>query len=301
MMKYMQYLDKQKGMKIIQILYNAFYHTESGLFGIHNDETILTPKNMKVGSEDHLRWITLLSALDYSRDADRLWKAGSEACQDKDKKWIFDPFDNRIENYELLKKELMTPVEGSSLKIAQRNDNDTKAWQTISRSIKKILRGSIKEYIKKECSNDAIILYFNIGMKFKDYFPYLSGPKILAMWIRLINKYARISLKNTNSIPLPVDVHVARSTIYLCGRGKHTFSIEEIRKDINLFWEEIAQDLKLEKLDFDELLFFQSKEGCKYLNSSKNKCEECLVKKYCIAREKKAKVSPGAKGVIINE
>ena len=42
---------------------------------------------MKKGSDKHLIWLTLLSTLDYSRNADKLWKAGEEAWQNKDKKW----------------------------------------------------------------------------------------------------------------------------------------------------------------------------------------------------------------------
>lgn len=270
--------NENRAKKAIKKLHDKFYNGE-GIFGIKNNEDVLSVLGIKRGSEKHLVWITLLSALDYSRNANKLWEAGKEIYADENKRWIFDIKNPNIKNYEKIKKELTTPAKDKELKIAQRTNKDPKVWQIITNSINEIMEGSITNFVTKGCNNDARILYFEIKNKYNKQFPYLSGNKILPMWIRLIHKYCNLNLENINEIPLPVDTHVARATHNLCSEINKEYKInDELREKINLFWEDIANDLNLEKLEFDELFFFLSKEGC---SKSPKKCNECIVKKEC--------------------
>ena len=49
------------------------------------------PPGMKRGSDEQLLFITLTVALDYQRDAVKLWKQSYDAWLDTEKKWIFNP------------------------------------------------------------------------------------------------------------------------------------------------------------------------------------------------------------------
>jgi len=291
--------NNKQAYKVISDLCHLYYEG-TGIFGKHSAqyEDIMQPVSMKKGSNDHVVWITLLSSLDYIRDADVLWGAGKIAAENNATKWIFDV--KRVNNVDLasLTRALL------SSKIAQRKDKDTDIWKRVSVGIVEIMNGDILDFIKSRCEGDARILYYYVGLKYKKTFPVLSGPKILSMWIRLLQRYANVKLSNINEIPIPVDVHVARATINIACQSKSCVSdIEKERQGINDLWDSIAKELKdYNKHDFDECLMTLSRIGCTNCKYPAFKMKgQCPVKAYCRALNERISVSQGSKGIIINK
>ena len=133
---------------------------------------------------------------------------------------------------------------------------------------------------------------------YKRYFPYLSGKKILPLWIRMMHDVVGIDLKNLEKIPIPVDIHVARATFCVGGlKGEYVGSIQDIFGKIDEVWKDACESLPYYRLQLDEPLWHLSKYGC--TNRRENYCTKsinCPVSQYCIC----GRVSVSADKVQIN-
>lgn len=73
--------DAERAKQVAARLSEAF--ASGGIFGTQAMPEDLAPEGVAVGSEAHLRFITLTVAIDYMRDADQLWRAG-DLCRSSD-------------------------------------------------------------------------------------------------------------------------------------------------------------------------------------------------------------------------
>jgi hypothetical protein len=73
--------DMARARRVALKLCDAFYNSQAGIHG----ETVATsrernrPRNVKVGSRDHLLFIALTSSVDRQRQAYSLWDAAQKA------------------------------------------------------------------------------------------------------------------------------------------------------------------------------------------------------------------------------
>lgn len=156
-----------------------------------------------------------------------------------------------------------------------------------------------------ECRNDAEIIFCKMKVVYKKNFPNLTGNKILPLWIRMMKDVCGLKIQNINSIPIPVDVHVARATIFAgCIEANNVrTSIEKISPLIDEVWRKASnQSKEFSKLELDEPLWTLSKYGCSKLKN--RKCpffSNCPVKEFCVGMKKNVKVVQGEDGIIIGE
>ena len=238
----------------------------------------LLPKSVKKGSYKHLMFITLTVSIDYQRDASELWKASRHTIDTKNTLWIYSPEEvlRRTDN------ELVTAMQKYGLSKKPIKDS-LRIWKPICKSFYELFN-SDPRILLKECNYDALGVFESMKSRYKRYFPYLSGRKILPLWIRMMNDVVGINLKNLDKIPIPVDIHIARATLCLgCLKGEYTGSIEGIFMEINEVWREACESLPYYRLELDEPLWHLSRYGC--TNRHNNYCigsTECPVSKYCI-------------------
>jgi len=270
--------DIKKAIAVAEILYNHFYESKEGIFGRKDMPEGLLPKSIKRGSYNHLMFITLTVSIDYQRDAPELWKVSRRTMDDPDALWIYSPKEvnkrtdgeliNTMQKYRLSKK----PIK-DSLEI----------WKPVCKSFYGLFSSDPRNLLK-ECDYDALKVFELMKTKYKRHFPYLSGKKILPLWIRMINDVIGINLKNLDKIPIPVDIHIARATLCLgCLKGKYIGSIEDIFMEIDKVWKDACKSLPYYRLQLDEPLWHLSKYGC--TNRRDNYCinsMKCPVSQYCI-------------------
>jgi hypothetical protein len=69
-------------------------------------------------------------------------------------------------------------------------------------------------------------------------FPYLRGPKIGPLWLRMLGDNVGMSqLRNLEKVPIPVDIHVARATLSTgIVRGRFRGRLVEIFEYIRKAW-----------------------------------------------------------------
>ncbi|MFW6135140.1 MAG: N-glycosylase/DNA lyase [Elusimicrobiota bacterium] len=244
------YLDLEKGKKIASILLSD-YSQKRGVFKeFPFPPEYLLPKGIEKGSDEQLLFLTLTVSLDYMRDSKKLWKQSYDAWFDPGAKWIFNP---KI----VIQNKLTSLVKLFEKINDQRPRRDAKIWFTIS---KKILEFSESIYNLIEYFDfDAIKISEYIQNNRRD-FPYLGGPKIKPLWLRMINDTAGIKLKKVEKIPIPVDVHTARATFKLIFNENFNGQVtDEIREKIQNTWKDILKGSKIFPLQLDEPLWLLGK------------------------------------------
>ena len=292
-------IDVERARKVGKILIEVYYSDkEKSFFGQKKaPEEWFKPKNLTKGSPQHIHYVTLICSLNRRRDADQLWKAGMETFEDEETRWVFDVNSEKLENFTELQKALQKH------KLSQRPSQDTEYWQKNILSIKEKFNGDIRKLIIEEGEKDAKKIYNLVKKNYENDFLSLKGDKILPYWIITLKEVCGLELKNLNEIPIPVDVHVARATIFtgcLKGEdieknllkvnsiGRMKKNIKQIAKKIDEVWKKASEKFKeFEKYKLDEPLWTLSKEGCsKVKNRTCSKYDECPVKYLCVKVEK---------------
>lgn len=283
------YLDEDidRGRKIAEILYRTFNTT--GIFGRSDMPEDELPKGVKKGSVEHSLFITLTVAIDYMRDANQLWDAARKTYEDEETRWLFDP--DKVSKADF--GEVMKAM--TKYRLSKMHKRDVKTWKTISTILAKEWGGDPIEILKK-CDYDALKVlelfrnsyHYEGGRKVYD-FPFLRGDKIGPLWLRMMRDNVGIEgIRNLDKL-MPVDVHIARSTL-MTGvlRGNYSGSLDSLKSEISRAWIESVRGLEIDgrkiiAIDIDEPLWHLSKYGCsgrqgKYCP----KRQFCPVSKFCV-------------------
>lgn len=215
----------------------------------------------------YLNYITLTSSIDYQKGikADILWKSTKRWVQDYP--WLFKP-------KELLSKPIPEMM-GVFEEIKEKNGGvfriqDIGIWLSISTTLLEFGGGT--STLLEKFDNDAFRIYEELSGNLKKKFPFLSGSKILPMWLKVLFEDADIPLKNIKKIPLPVDKNVARIThnLILMEKFKDGNVNVKVRENVRNIWEQIAKEMNIPVIVFDTPLWFLGGNGC----ANKN-CKKC--------------------------
>lgn len=271
--------DIEKAKKVAEILYNN-WHSEKGIFGNKDMPEEVLPETIEKGSYEHLMFITLTVSIDYLRDAPTLWNASRKTINDKETKWIYYPNEVMKRSDEELIKAMQ------KYKLSKKPKKDSlDIWKKVCKSFYELYNSNPINFLK-EYDYDALRIFDVMKSRYKYKFPYLSGNKILPLWIRMLKDVVGIEFKNFKKIPIPVDIHIARATLCLgCLKGKYVGNIQDIFREIDNVWENACKELPYYRLQLDEPLWHLSKYGCTDRNAFGdciNKIDRCPVSEYCI-------------------
>lgn len=127
---------------------------------------------------------------------------------------------------------------------------------------------------------------------FKSDYPYLRGPKIAPLWLRMLRDNVGLEeLENLDKVPIPVDTHVARATLATgVVRGTFKGRLDDLFEHIRKAWFQSVEGLEVKNrpmiaLDVDEPLWHLSKNGCTKRDRLTGKCPvstTCEASKFCV-------------------
>lgn len=128
---------------------------------------------------------------------------------------------------------------------------------------------------------DAWRIYNEFTGRLKRKFPFLSGDKILPMWLKILVEDAEIELKNMRKLPLPVDGNVAEATFNLIFKRKFRGKLSpDIKETVRNVWKSVAKELNVPVISFDTPLWtLGGKTGCS--DPHRIGCKDCPVSKHC--------------------
>ena len=275
----------ERGRKLADMLIPAL--ADGGILGHKEMPEDALPEEVEKGSLEHIRFITMVVALDYMRDANALWQNARKTYDDPGTRYLFDPgeFTGDMlfgEKFDKVKDDMQTH------KLSKKPKKDAGIWIRNAISLKrdwgsnpcKIFKANGWDAVKiLECIRDA-----KNPEDHKPAFCYLKGEKIGPLWIRMLRDSAGLEeFKNLENVPMPVDIHVARATL-ACGvvtGSAEGFRLGSIRGLIRKAWKESMEGGENMPIDVDEALWHLPKYGCTRRDKETGDC--CAIKR-CEAR-----------------
>ena len=216
-------------------------------------------------------FLTLISAMDRARDADRLWDRGAEAFASAP--GLFDPLAVTQHSFTELLDELR------STGISQRHAVDVSAWRIICESLNDATVAPAIRGALIDGRGDARELLVAVEEKTptgSDRFPLLRGPRIRATWVRILAYPGGAEIDNLDVLPVAVDVQVRKVTENLGVTATFDRPIEEVRDAIQQAWADHVAAHGAEGPDaiagtaaaLDPALWFYGTWGCSFCERS---------------------------------
>jgi len=260
------------GKKILQAFNNNV--------GIFRDLRSEAGNDIGLDNDLYLNYVTFTSAIDYQKNirANDLWRAAKRWV--KEYPWIFKP------------KELLNKPLAQIIAVFERiRERDIRSFRIQDIGIWLLIADALYEYGSKtskllEYFNfDAWRIYNEFNGPLKKKFPFLSGDKILPMWLKILSEDAGIKLKNMEKLPLPVDKNVAEATYNLILGKTFEGNLDKKSKEVvRALWKRIADKLSVPVISFDTPLWTLGGEGCS--NPQKANCKDCPVSSHCYVQTK---------------
>ncbi len=175
---------------------------------------------------------TFTAAMDRARNARRLWSNAADLFLRT--RWAFEPQEIANRSLTYLTDTL------KSFGVSQRHGPDARAWQAIARALN--LKGSARVVYRAiyEGTGDTAALLDAVKSTTHtegSLFPFLKGPKVSLIWVRMLVYPGRAKISNLVMLPVAVDVQVRKVTEYLgLTNTKGQPLNQQVRKTIQDAW-----------------------------------------------------------------
>ena len=227
-------------------------------------------------------FLTFVSAMDRARDANSLWKAAAKLFKSRPE--LFEP----AEVIKIPLDKLKALLRKS--RVSQRHGQDSKAWHVISASlvlddspIRRVIDsglGDAEELLKALKSRDE---------KGCSKFPLLRGPKIGAMWVRIMADPGGAEIERIEKVPVAVDVQVRRATENLGIANTQGQKLREAKPKIQKACHEAVAQTDIGGPDriagtsaaLDPVLWFYGKYGCSHCEKAGKQMHISRACKHC--------------------
>lgn len=250
-------LDVEHARKVASRLLAA--HKASDIFGpVTMPEEENRPAEA-TSPEDHMRFITLTVSIDYMRDAEQLWAAARRTFADPHTRYLFEPA--TVAGTGLLK--IMQDMQCYGL--SRKPEQDARTWQQVCATLTLHHGGQVSALLSA-ANNDALRLLQTIrSPRLAHGFPFLKGPKIGPLWVRLLHDCCGVELRRLDEVPLPVDIHTAQATLQTgCVRAKvRSGRMADLREATQEVWKRALAGSGAYSLQMDQPLWLLSRRGCR--------------------------------------
>jgi hypothetical protein len=251
-------------------------------------ETVMVAKLRRRGetAASARRAVTLLAAMDRARDADELWLRAVKLHESAH--WTYE-IDQVVQRplWELADALLASGV-------SQRHLMDSAAWRRIAEALAASTPDRPVLQVIDQGIGSAPHLQVDLKSKMTGgsaSYPFLSGPKVGPMWIRMMAVPGEAIIGDLGVIPVAVDVQVRRVTEFLGVTDTEHLDLEQAREPIQNAWRDRVLDegvdapgaLANTPAGLDPALWFFAKWGCTHCKSRGYRvpihpvCSECRL------------------------
>jgi len=246
------------------------------------------PDGIAEGSAEHLLFLTLTISLNYQRDAHALWESSGATFNDPNTRYLFYP--EQVHAAPLA--QIISDLEKYGLlKDRQR---DARIWKILSDTFHRRWNGDPRNFLEA-CSYDAAVILRRLkhdrhvrGNRMVYDYPNLRGPKIGALWIRVLRDNAGIEFEKLEQVPIPADRHVTLATVTTgVIRGRFSGRLQKLFPKVREAWFQSVDGLTLNgkpviALDMDKPLWRLSKQGCSAAREACEYANRCPVRTFCL-------------------
>ena len=228
-------------------------------------ETRAVRKLMRLGQSDLAvrRFLTFVTAMDRARDAVRLWSDAVKLLRAHPE--TFDPAAAAVMPTDRLRGIL------AAARVSQRHGPDTTAWKKIACSLS--AGSDAVAHVVEHGKGDAVTLLKDLRIvdaKGRRRYPFLRGPKLGPMWVRIMAAPGGAKVDNMDIVPVAVDVHVRRVTENLGVADTAGLPLGRAKPIIQQAWKNAVDEAKFGGPEgiagtcaaLDPALWFYGKHGC---------------------------------------
>ena len=219
-------------------------------------------------------FITFVAAMDRARDADALWRSAETVWRHSP--WVFDPAIVGTRSFTELAEVL------SEGHVSQRHLQDVAAWRMIAESLADRAAAPEVHTAVFDGRGNARRLLEVIKVKTPESektsrFPFLAGPKVGPMWIRMLAEPGAARIDEIHVLPVAVDVQVRKVTENLGVAATRGQDLERVRSQIQRNWQDAIdngtavgpEQLRGTAAALDPVLWFWGKWGCSFCERAK--------------------------------
>lgn len=249
--------NAERARAAADLLLPAFRTT--GIFGQAGMPEDSLPEGITAGDEAHLRFITLTVAIDYQRDADQLWDAARQTYASPQTRYLFDPAAVDAAPRSRLIRDMQL------YRLSRKEENDPGTWQTICTTLLTRFGGQVSTLLEAADYDALRLLELIRSPRYRSGFPFLKGPKIASLWVRMLHDNCHVQLRRLADVPLPIDVHTAQASLQVGAVQAEEWSgpMEGPRTAAQAAWREALQGSADYPLRLDEPLWLLSRNGCR--------------------------------------
>ncbi|MFX0206831.1 MAG: hypothetical protein ACFFDT_12665 [Candidatus Hodarchaeota archaeon] len=258
-------INHNKASAIGRILLDQFYN-KRGFFKDYEMPEYILPPNLIRGSKEHALYLTYVISVDYMTDAVKLWRRSREEYQ-----YNPDSF-NSTKILDMSDSQLRTLVKRIGGRFPK---TGVETWRKISKILLDRYDGDPRNITREPSTIEEI-------KRKVDVFPYLRGKKLSNFYLRAMGENGLFKISNFNKLDIPVDIQVARFTMYtgvlklLSDSFRGCVHEEPLRGLIEEAWREAAYKLSTYPWKLDEPIWTIGSKLC-----SKRKCSLCPVESLC--------------------
>jgi len=258
-------LNEEKAVAIARRLHDDFYGQKGFFQGYMMPEYIL-PDNLVEGSKEHAQYLTFVISIDYMTDAVKLWSNA---------RGIYRIYSERFDPKVIVKlgdRTLTSFLRGLGARYPKAG---AQTWKRIS----KILIEKYDGDPRNITTEPKTIRQLKSELK---QFPYLRGSKLLNFYLRTMGEKGLLKISDFSSLDIPVDIQVARFTLYtgvlkiLSNTFEGCVHREPLRNLIQEAWRNAAKSINTYPWKLDEPIWTIGSKLC-----SKRKCGNCPVEDLC--------------------
>ena len=258
-------IDETKAVKIAQKLLDVFYNRK-GFFKDYSMPEYILPRNLVDGSKEHALYLTYVISIDYMTDAEKLWRNSRGA---------YELYPERF-TPEYISKMGDRTLRAFVRRLGARfSTTGVSTWKKISTVLIDKYEGDPRNITKQGLTIEEI------KQKLKE-FPYLRGNKLSNFYIRAMGENELFKISNFDELDIPVDIQVARFTIYtgvlklLSNRFEGCVHENPLRGLIEEAWRTAAKRIDTFPWKLDEPMWTIGSKLC-----TGRKCYLCPVEYLC--------------------
>lgn len=244
---------KRRGSEILRDLERINALWNSGALGGEQMPEDARPQLPK-GSADLVHYLTLPMALNYQRDSYALWRAATQAFEDKSTRFVFSPIEVTDSSEDSLRAALVKH------RVALQPNKHVATWQRICLTLSESYKGDARNFFKENEYDVSRILSVmeNRGKEF----PYLRGKKIGNYWLYVLHLYSGLRLRNLSELTIAPDTHVIQASRRLgVVADTDAKNEEQLKTLISKRWRELLADTDLAPIDIHTPLWLWSRAG----------------------------------------
>ncbi len=176
-------------------------------------------------------FLTFNAAMDRARDADVLARRAVKLFELE--RWTYNP----VEVVRRSTLDLTDALRRSG--VSQRHSVDVYGWRILAETLADPSRAPVARAAILEGHADALDLMGELQATSDGgsaLFPLLSGPKVSALWVRLLAHPGGATITSMGDVPVAVDVQVRKVTEYLGVTDTGGLDLEDVRAAIQETW-----------------------------------------------------------------